>query len=558
MLVFKKAELTEFKGANGFRNFYLMNELTLLFQRRKRCFEVWMFHYNIMHRYLTKVLLVFVLVSQGLIGSAHGHRKSDGIFRFHLYQEPHSLHPARLEAEESSYLFFNLFRGLYTFDGKGKLKATGAKSCVFESPRVVTCELRPSKWSDGSDVLAEDYVRGFRLLLQPESRSRESGILITLRNASEILKGTKPIESLGITAVNSKKIRFDLAEEDGDFLSRLTSSLLVPVKTDPKTSEFEKILTNGPYRIKSWKPQSKAVLEPNPYYVAGTKNRPIVEVLFINDESAALNLFDLGELDFLRRLPTSQIEAYKNKPGFFQVPLSRFDYIGMLKEQNLSLEMRKALSLSVDYQEFARLFHALGRPGCPSLPESWTKDFPCFKFDLKAAKTAFAKVPESERKQKLEFHFSQSGGDDLKRVAEWYQAQWKSHLGLEVEIRAIEQGSFTQELKKNPPPLFRRGLPLDRPTCLAALEVFSQASDQNFIHLKSERYEAILRELKRSRNPGERKKLCSDGIHILLDTFELIPQGRIHFSFLIGPEFEGYSINELNQLDLSNLHRAKK
>ena len=41
----------------------------------------------------------------------------------------------------------------------------------------------------------------------------------------------------------------------------------------------------------------------------------------------------------------------------------------------------------------------------------------------------------------------------------------------------------------------------------------------------------------------------------LMKNYFLIPLGAIHFSMLAKPEFTGWKLNQMNQLDLSNLHQ---
>jgi len=165
------------------------------------------------------------------------------------------------------------------------------------------------------------------------------------------------------------------------------------------------------------------------------------------------------------------------------------------------------------------------------------------------------KAPIELPDKPLKFGFSKMGGDDVARGAEWFQAQWKKALGINIELQAEEQISYLQTLRKNPPDIFRKGVGLERPTCLAAIEIFSRGHPENYIGLDDPVFESWLTKLKRASRETERKKLCRQTIEYLLSTHRLIPLGEMYFTLVASPKYAGWTLNSLNQLDLSQLHR---
>ncbi|MNT26215.1 putative binding protein YgiS precursor [compost metagenome] len=133
------------------------------------------------------------------------------------------------------------------------------------------------------------------------------------------------------------------------------------------------------------------------------------------------------------------------------------------------------------------------------------------------------------------------------------QQQWKKNAGLQVTLEVKENKLYLDEVKKNPPALFRKGLSPDRPTCLAVLETFSEDNPENYIQLKDAKYQKILGTLAKSTQIAEQKKLCLEGVQLLLDQHRLIPTGPMHFAMLARPEAKGWKLNQMNQLDLSGL-----
>jgi oligopeptide transport system substrate-binding protein len=500
---------------------------------------------------MKRALIILSLFETLLCGTAYAQD-----FSFHLQTEPHSADPAELTSVDAAFFFPQIFRGLYRYENERGLVPEGATQCSWTTPLKLKCTLNTQvKWSDGSKVTAADYVRGWQHLLRPQSRSPAVELLTNVKNANEIFSGKLQQDTLAVRAVNDRELEIEFSKADPDFLFKLTSPVLVPVKVlpFPDRAAIATLVVNGPYRVSSWLSGNRLRLEKNTHYPFGNPNRPNVEIYFIPDDETALTLYRAGRLKFLRRLPTHELKAWQGKRDLFQTPVARFDYLGFGPQFPDNIELRKALALAIDYEKLKKLLSALGRPGCPSIADSYMSEVPCHTLDLKSARAALAKVPRELLAKPLRVGFSALGGDDIKRSIEFIADQWTQNLGLKVNIEQTENGVFSENLRKFVYPIFRKGVALDRPTCLAALETFASDSPENFLQLNSSEYDANLAKLGAAKSPAETKKLCSHGVKLLVEHYRLIPLGRIHFTYLIRPEFVGWKLNEMNQLDLANL-----
>lgn len=458
-----------------------------------------------------------------------------------------------MNSNDAAYLMNNVFRGLYSYNNDEGLVEEGAKSCKPTKLKL-ECELADRAWSDGSKIVADDYVRAFRRLVGSSGKNVAIELLKNLKNTKKVHGGKLPADQLGIRAPDAKHLVFEFENPDPEFAYKLTSSALVPVKSDvfPSREKSNEAIVNGPYRVVAWTPGRRVRLEPNLQY-PNKMQRPPVEVLFVDDDETAYNLYEQGELTFLRRLPTTLIPTARKRADFIQIPIARFDYLGF--SPALDANLREALAYSLDFNELARIYDALGTPGCPSLPRDFMDDEPCIKIDLAKAKEAWAKVPSSLQKKRYSLAFSKLGGDDVKKGAEWEQAQWKKNLGLETEIQSFEQGVYLAALRSGKTPdIFRKGIGLERPTCLAALETFAKGGSENFVGYQSDAYEKIVAQLTAAMNKHQKRRLCSLGVKLLEASNRILPLGRIHFTLLARPEFKGWNLNEMNQLDLTRLH----
>lgn len=481
------------------------------------------------------LMLFFCLSTPGQAGS-------EKVFRLHLSNEPGSLDPNKQKSSASSYLLGNLYRNLYKFDDQKGLLPELGEGCKRDKKNNLTCVLKKNlKWSDGSPLTSEDFLRTYKKILDPKNAAPRADLLFKIRNATAIYSGKAKAETLGISAPDKNRLHFEFEQADPDFEYNLASFLLAPTKSDLSAM-------NGPYKLSEWRKGQKVTLRRNEYYVTDGSQRPPVEFLFIEEDSVALQLYEKNELQFLRRLPTLYIPSFRKRPDFHWIPVTRLDYIGFGPALAQREDLRKAFTYSINFTELQKIFSSEGRPGCVGLPDTWFPDkAPCYDFDLQ-------KVPKLKDSNTYTFMFSSLGGEDHKRATEWLQDQWMKNAGLKTHLEMKENKVYLQTLSQNPPALFRKGVAPDRPTCLAALETFSRQSPENYLRVNSQEYDQILASLSLAKNKQEQKKHCLAGVDFLMKRHLWIPLGAIQFAILSKPGFQGWKLNQMNQLDLSGLH----
>ena len=500
------------------------------------------------------------IVSILLFASLQSHAQTP--FRFHLPSEPSSLAPAQLGSADVSLLFHNLYRGLYSYSNDKGLQPEGAESCRWSNKNLVlTCKLSTKAlWSDGKLIEAQDYVRAWRELFSTNAKSSSSQSLLNLKNANEILRGQKKKEELGVSAPDTRTLKIEFVKPDPEFQHKLALVTLVPIRSEnfPDRKRGSELISNGPYKITKWKIGTRLTLESNNYFhPKSAATRPIVEILFVEEDLTALNLYEAGELTFMRRLPPQHFAKYSSRPDFIEFNVARFDYVGFGDELKNRPHLRKALALSANYVELQKINQSPGVPGCPSLTEKLFSNYPCLKFNLAEAKKELELSRKTENPpERLQLVFSKLGGDTIKQGMEWFHSQWTKNLGLKIDLSPAEQGVFLSTLKEKPPMIFRKGVGLDRVTCLAAAETFSFGGAENFLKFNDPKYETLLAELSAAKSVGSKKSRCSKAIGYLLEQYRIIPLGRYVYTGLASLKFKGWTMNELHQLDLTNLKRS--
>jgi oligopeptide transport system substrate-binding protein len=462
-------------------------------------------------------------------------------FKLSLTELPKNLDPHRSRSSSGGFLNQQLYRNFYQYDDKNAFTPELGESCLKKALKW-TCKLKPNlQWSDGSPLVAEDFVLSYRRILTLPSPRAD--LLFLIKNAQEVFEQKKKPEDLGVKALDSRTLEItwaSLKSPDRELI--LMSPLFVPLPN----GKFKKRISSGPYHLSDQNNQ-RIRLSPNQLYFK-KNNRPPVEFQ-IFEENLAVKAYETQKLDFLRRVPTGQIPDFENRPDFYWYSVLRLDSIAFGPELKDDFELRKILTESLKYEELQKLFHSPGKIGCPGLSESMASEVCYTGYSDSSPQKKSYKPPED---LKLAFAYSTAGGDDHRRLGEWLQSQWQTHLKISIILKPLENKIFQDLIEKNPPSLFRRGLNLEYPTCHNALKIFTSSHPDNFIHFNNKKYDEAVSKLALG-NLRSQKTLCNKALKILMDAYVMIPTGKIHFAIMVNPHWTGWKINSLNHLDLGEL-----
>ena len=259
----------------------------------------------------------------------------------------------------------NAGSNLLRVDENGKNQPDLAEKVeVSEDGKTFTATLRDGiKWSDGSDITAEDFVYTWRRMVDPATAS-EYAYLVSdahVLNADEVIAGEKPVEELGVKA-DGNKVIFTLSTPAPQFESLLTFSNFVPQKEsfvkeageDYGTSS-DKMLYSGPFVVEDWNGTSgsfKLVKNEN-YWDAENVKTETVNVQTVKKPDTAVQMYKHGELDFANISQTSAIyNANKNNEDVIEIAEARADYLVYNETGSVEAltneKIREALNLATD------------------------------------------------------------------------------------------------------------------------------------------------------------------------------------------------------------------
>ena len=289
-----------------------------------------------------------------------------------LGPEPDSLHIHRAQGLAAVNVLRDLREGLVSYGPDGEPVPGGShRWTISEDGKRWTFELRPeARWSNGDPVIADDFVRGFRRALSPETAGAMAGLLSPIEGSTDVLSGRKPAEELGVLAVSDHSLEIRLVSRAPWLAEILAHPVSYPLHPDRPDDPRESPV-NGPFELSEWTPHAQLVLKRNAAY-HDASNVGLERVVYhpVEEPAAELARFRAGELDITETIPTGRYEWLReNLPGQLRIhPYLGSFWLGLNlnKAQLKSADFRRALSLAIDRETLVRVI--LGSATCARRP----------------------------------------------------------------------------------------------------------------------------------------------------------------------------------------------
>lgn len=420
--------------------------------------------------------------------------KAAQVVRVNIGTDPETLDPAVSTGVPEGNVQLSLFEGLMRLDKEGKaVPGMAASHTISADGKTYTFKLRDAKWSNGDAVTAEDFVYSWKRALDPMLASEYAYQLYYLEGAEAAntiplnqleadgkteKKGAdgKPIArpeadikkdweaaaaKIGVKAVDAKTLEVKLAAPTPYFLSLTAFHTLYPVHKksveSAKDNWFRSAATlvgNGPFKLVSWAPKDKVIVEKNPnYWDAAAVKLDKIEYYLIDSEATATQMFEAGQLDIIESgVNNAELPRLKKEyPNELKIlpDLGLYYYrFNVTKAPMNDVKVRKALTLAIDRKLIVENITQGGQTpamsevpgGMPDVSGDFRKnggDF--FKDnDVATAKKLLADAGFPDGKGFPKFTIMYNTSEGHKRIAEAIQEMWKKNLGINVELQNVE------------------------------------------------------------------------------------------------------------------------
>lgn len=253
-----------------------------------------------------------------------------------------------------------VMEGLYNLDDNDQVIPGVAKDMpiISDDGLKYTINLREdSKWSNGTPVTAHDFVYAWQRVIDPKNASPSHFLLFDINNAQDIFSSKKPVEELGVIALDDYTLEITLEEPVPYFTSFLTFPTLFPLnesyvteKGESYASSSNDLIFNGPFMLSDWQPNKQEwVYLKNPNYWDNNKtNLDQVNIQVIKDNSLAYNLYEDKKLD--RAVLSGELAKQEKDNPDYTTQLDSWVHILELNQQGplADKHLREVIENSID------------------------------------------------------------------------------------------------------------------------------------------------------------------------------------------------------------------
>ena len=535
------------------------------------------------------LLVSLTLVLTGILSACgkSGSGTSDQTFRMNLTTEPPSLDVAQAQDQVSFTVLSGLFEGLVRMDAKGEIApGVAEKWDVSDDGKKYTFHLRDNaKWSNGDPVTAQDFEYSWKRTLDPKLNppAPYAYQLYYVKNGQNYNIATDNPDhvsdpsQVGVKALDEKTLEVDLENPTPYFLNIAAFFTAYPVKKDAKFGEAEGYISNGPFKLKSWKHGDSIELVPNEnYWDKDSIKLKDVKFLMVKDPNTEFSMYKTGQLDWsglpTGSIPPAQLDKLRqenNKELSIKGIASTYFYnFNNTKKPFDNAKVREALSMAINRQDIvdkvtkagqtpAYGFISTGIHGVNGEYRSEVKD-DYFKEDVAKAKELLAAGLKEEGMTKMpEFSLSFNEGPH-KTIAEAIANMWKENLGIDVKLELQEWKVFLKNRQSLNYDVARAGWGADYNDPMTFIDLYTSKSGNNDIGFKNPEYDALVKEAYSTADQQKRVDAMAKAEKILIqDNMAVMPIYYYSSNQLVKPYVKNYVVDYSGNLDYTRISIEK-
>lgn len=510
------------------------------------------------------------------------------VLYINLASEPKYLDPALSSTVDGGCLAVNTFAGLYTYDEEGKLIPDLATAMpeVSEDGTVYTVKIKESKWSNGDDLKAQDFIYSWNRAIAQETAADYAYLFDIIARKDD---GTLSVEAsddytLVITLISPCPYFNDLMAFP-TFLPVHQASVEAadPDKTNPgKWAEEPGFVCNGAYTLESWNHNESMVYKKNAnYHDAANVTMEELQFMLSADDTAIYAAYNSGNVDYIDTVPNDEISSLNGtNPEFGILDNLGTYYIGFNvndpvfdgKTVEEAAKMRHAMNLLIDRQFIVENIGQSGQVPADTFVPLGMADGNGgeFKGDTSyydATNTGAAMVEDAKKlMEEAGYSFTDNGDGTYKidpainmvyltnegtghvAIAQAVQ-QDLALLGIGLEIQTQDWNVFLENRKQGSFTIAREGWLADYNDPVNMLEIFTSDSGNNDMQLgkgdKSDsapdwkEYDALVSEIRNTADFAKRVDLMHKAEDMLMETWAVVPLYYYNDIYMQKPNVEG-------------------
>ncbi|HEV2675470.1 MAG TPA: peptide ABC transporter substrate-binding protein [Aliidongia sp.] len=475
--------------------------------------------------------------------------------------EPESLDPQKTTGIYEVNIERDLFVGLLTLDPDMKVAPGVAERWeASDDKKIWTFHLRhDAKWSNGDPVTAADFLYSFRRLVDPKTAASSFEQVRDLVNAEEIIAGKeKDFTKLGIAAPDPYTIVITLKQPQLMLPMLLTDQQMFPLNRKAIEGNAEwtrpgKIVTNGPFTLESWTPNSEIVVKKNPdFYDAAHVALDRVRWVMSDNLETGFKRFRAGELD-VALVPRTQIKWARENLGAVLRTGDVFGQFALLFDMKKGPfvdhpKLRQALSLAVDRELLVTKIMPQGQKAGYSVVPPAIGDYTPPQYDWKdqpmAPRLARARQLMTEEgygpDHPFKFEITYTTNDESRTMLLAIASMWKP-LGVEVSLQNQEWQIYEATLRQKNYAMGPLGGTVSYDDPMQFIEPYvSTSTDQNTIGYSNPAYDKLAAAASIATDIKTRADLIRQAEQIILADYAEIPLYYQTVNMLVSSKVHGW------------------
>ena len=497
--------------------------------------------------------------------------------------EPQYLDPHRSSFASDISVERMLFRGLFQLDKDAKpVPAMAAElptqqnGGISADGKKITVKMKPGlKWSDGTALTAKDFQYSITRVLDP-TLATDYGYLMSAIAGGEKLMESKATGAelekvkaeLGIKAPNDTTLEFTLDEPDPLFVLKLGLWASFPVKKDIVEKEGEKAFTeggklvgNGPYMLKEWKPKEQITLVPNPNWALTPK--PVLKEIrlrLIDDAERGFDAYRNNELDMLDDVPASKLQQITTdstlKSQYIQQKSveTRGLHINQAVKPLDNVKVRQALAKAIDREAVVKtVFQGKFLPttqwipaGVPGITQIEVAEQ---KFDVPAAKQLLTEAgfPNGQGFPRLKLLLRDN--KESRDLGEFLKTDYKKNLNIDIELEIVDAKTRSTRFNASQFELFLGGWIQDFPDPENWIDgLWNTNGGNNHDHFSNPELDRLLKENKYNLDNEKRLAAYRQMHDIVNKTVGIANMYHGAYNYLVKPKVGGTQVAQVDAM----------
>jgi len=381
-----------------------------------------------------------------------------GVLRRRLTGEPTTLNAVLQSSGPEAEVLQYVQRNLFDFDATLAL-VPGLAESLERSPDGLTYTIalrRDAVWEDGKPVTAEDAVFTIRQIADPKVPAP------VFKPLFDELEG---VESVGDRRFRVR-FRRPYAFRAMAFVLPILPAHRFEHQKFLRARDNRAPLSDGPYRLVSWKAQESIVLERNPRYAGPPGHFDRIVFRILPDDTTAWRLLLAGELDAdaidaaakQRAAADPDFAACCRLVEFYNLD---YNYVALNNRSPFfgDARVRRALTMLLDRASIVRNLY---RGSARIISGPWAPDSPAYDatveplpFDPAAASKLLDEsgwrspspgAPREKDGRRFEFELLVSAGSEIGRQIDEMLAAELAKVGVTARVRSMEWAAFVERI----------------------------------------------------------------------------------------------------------------